>query len=261
MTVEEKNKQIEKTWTIFRVIEAIVLITLGVLDIVYYNKDFFQQWIFYILGSLLAVDGILNIVKYYLEPMDASSVVQEFIVSIFEISLGILFIVKASSIVDLFKDLLVWFIAVLCFSSAFVFGLGATIGIVNKKRKMWVAITEYVVCALLIAAGVLLIYYRDDAKGVILNVLIVLCGLIMVAIGVYALVTSFLPFRSAKPKKVKAEKVDDKKQGPIDVAAEKKDEEEHKPIIVDVDTKQISEEKNDNPQIVNKDEDKKGKKD
>jgi len=223
---DQKQANLEKTWTIFRVVEAVVLITLGVLNIVYFQNDGFTKIIFYVLGSLLAVDGVLAIVKYYIQPMDASTIMQEFVISIFEIAFGVLFIVEAQKMLDVFKDFLALFISVVCFSAAFVFGLGATLGILHKKRKTWVAVVEYIVCALLIAGGVLLIIYRSNAEQYIWYTVVILCGLIMLGLGIYAIVSAFVPFRQKKPKKVKPEPVSDKKDSTVDVdkVEEKKEE-------------------------------------
>lgn len=240
--VEEKQKNLEKTWIIFRVIEAVVLIVCGVLNIVYFKNDNFTKIIFYVIGSLLAVDGIMTIIKYYISPVDAAAITQEFIISIFEIAIGVLFIVDAQKMLETLQDFLALFVSVVLFSAAFVFGLGATIAILHKKRKMWVAVVEYIVTAILIAGGVLLLVYRTNAETYIWYVIVILCGLVMIGMGIYALVSSFLPFRQKKPKKVKAEKADKKDNAPIDVVnVEKK--EEPKTEIKDYNSQQIEEKK------------------
>lgn len=240
--VEEKQKNLEKTWIIFRVIEAVVLIVFGVLNIVYFKNDGFTKIVFYVIGSLLAVDGVMTIIKYYISPVDTAAIVQEFIISIFEIALGVLFVVDAQKMLEALQDFLALFISVVLFSAAFVFGLGATIAIIHKKRKMWVAVVEYIITAMFIAGGILLLIYRSNAEQYIWYVIVILCGLIMIGMGVYALVTSFLPFRKKKPKKVKAEKADKKDKEPIDaVGSEKK--EEPKSEIKDYNSQQIEEKK------------------
>lgn len=227
---DEKIKQVEKIWAIIRVIESLILMTVGVLAIVYSNNQDFQKWILIILGIFLVIDGIICIIKYYFEPIEAAAITQEFITGVFEISIGVLFWLDSDTIVNLVQQLVVHLIAVVCLCFALTFIIGATIGILKKQRKMWIAVTEYFFAALFIAGGVLLFVYKKDAKDIINQIVLIICGLLLIAAGIYALVTAFLPFRRQKPKPVKAEKVDMSKEGPESktVDAESKPHEEPK---------------------------------
>ncbi|MCI2068032.1 MAG: DUF308 domain-containing protein [Bacilli bacterium] len=227
---DEQIKKAEKIWAIIRVIEAMILMTVGVLAIVYSNNPDFQKWILIILGIFLVIDGIICIIKYYFEPIEAAAITQEFISGVFEISIGVLFWLDSTEIVDLVQKLVVHLIAVICLCFALTFIIGATIGILKKQRKMWIAVTEYFFAALFIAGGVLLFVYKDQAKDTISQIVLIICGLLLVAAGIYDLVTAFLPFRRQKPKPVKAEKVDTNKEGTESktVDAESKPHEEPK---------------------------------
>jgi hypothetical protein len=207
---EEKLKQFKKTWTIVRVFESLVLITVGILAIVYADpaKSSFSQWILFVLGLFLAIDGVIRVVKFYFEPVTAEAIGQGLISSIFEISFGILMCIEKNSIFEEFKNLIILFFAILLFSAAFMMIMGTSLGIKHNTRKMWVAIVEYMIAGLCITGGVLLIVYKDnnDVKNGIMTAVVVVCGLIIVALGVYSLVTAFMPLKR-QVKKVKPEAV------------------------------------------------------
>lgn len=217
--VTEKAK---RTWIIIRTIEAMLLIGIGILTIAKFNTTEFQQYIILILGIFLAIDGVIRVVKFYIEPVTAEAIGEGLISSVFELSFGILLCVERTQVVDLLDVLLVYFTAILCFSAALIFAIGSTVGIINHSRKMWVAVVEYVFAALLITAGVLIFVYIDNAKEVIREIVMVLCGLLLISLGVYSLVTAFVPF-GQKAKKVKPVDVEPYESNVVDASFKTKE--------------------------------------
>lgn len=206
----ESQKNIDKyvkVWKVCRIFEALILLTIGVLAIIYRDNSTFKAWIFRIIGILLILDGSIVLIKYFLEPVMASTITQGFILSILEVSFGVLFIVKADNIFVYFEDLIVWFLCILLFATALIFIIAATIGIIRKERKMSVAVIEYIIAAAFITGGVLILIYQDRARQVVMTIVLVVSGLILIGLGMFALVTAFVPDffknRAKKAKKIK----------------------------------------------------------
>jgi hypothetical protein len=250
--VSEKAKTV---WIALRVFEACILITVGILAIVYSNNEKFQQWILVILGVFLIMDGIIRVTRFYLEPTEATAIGEGLISSVFELALGVLLIVERNDIVDLLKTLIVYFTAILLFSASIIFIIGPTISIVQKTRKMWIAIVEYVIALIMIVGGVLMLVYKEQATDVITRAVIIICGLFLTALGLYSLVSAFIPFKD-RVKKVKPVKESPSGAAPTDAEfTEKKKEEtivEQKP---EENNPQIEKQDDNNPQIEKKDDD------
>src|SRR5574344_973797 len=226
------NEKAKRTWVILRVIEGLILIALGVLAIVYSDNDTFKNIIFYVIGGVLCFDGIIRVIRYYIEPVTAASVGEGLISSIFEISVGLVFIVKASAIVDMFNQVLVFFAVILMFCAAATLITGSTVALIKRERKLWIAVIEFVVAACLIAGGVTILVKNSDAEKVMLRIAIILAGIFILAVGCVAIVTAFVPFARLKPKKPIVEEVGRKekkaKEDKEKREAEEKAEEEAK---------------------------------
>lgn len=206
--VKKDVKTVKAVWNTVRIIEGLVLIVIGVLAIVYRNNDNFQAWIYRILGIVLAIDGVIALMRYYFIPGDFSEAVANFASSIVEITFGIFFIFKAEQTLESIKGLLLYFISILCFVNAFVLITGATFGIVKKVRNIVLAVFEYVLAAGFIAGGVLLLVNQDKAEQTLYVVILVIIGLIMIAIGIYDIVSVFIPYAGKeRVRKAKVEKI------------------------------------------------------
>jgi hypothetical protein len=249
---EKEVSKFEKIWAIVRGIEAVLLLAFGIYAMIAGikgnpdNNAGVYKPIIIVFGIFLFLDGIIRLIKYYFEPIQATAVGDDFISSVFEMTIGCLLWIPNGQITDdivsLFSETLVLFLAILCFVLAFIFIMGPTIGIIEKKRKMATAITEYVCAAAFIAAGIVIIHYNKSGNigAVLLQIVVTLIGIDLVAFGLYALVTAFLPFRHAMPKKVKPETVKPDESKTVDAEFTEKKPEETKPEEAPVqDSKQI----------------------
>lgn len=204
----------KKTWIVLRVIEALILLTIGVLAIVYSDNETFKKIIFYVIGGVLIFDGIIRVVRYYIEPITASSIGEGLISSIFELAVGITMIIKVTDIVTFFSGVLIWFACILMFCGAATIITGTTVAVVKKERKMWIAVIEYVLAACLIACGVVIIVKKSDAEAIMMKIAIILAGLFIIAVGIFALVSTFVPFQKLKAKRPVVEEVGRKESKP-----------------------------------------------
>jgi len=181
-----KNRNRINLWVVLRVLESILLIVTGVLAIIYSNQPQLQKVIFIMIGVFLIFDGGLRIMKYFMNPLAPQR--KTVITSVFELTIGVLFCLKAGVLVGLLSDFLTLFIGILLIVIAGVFLLMGSVEASKKSNKnMMTIVVNFIVGGLLLAGGIIILI-----QGVhLVTATIIVSGVLFVLAGVAELVYTF----------------------------------------------------------------------
>lgn len=189
-----KIKNPKNLWLFCRVVEALILIVAGLLAIIYYSNSTLQKVIFYLIGAFLCVDALIRVARFVIDPSKISVRGKGLLVSAIEIALGLIFFIKPEFLPSLIKELIPLFIGVLLFAIAAICIMEGLIRIISKSKKVWIWIVEFIVAAVFIAFGVMLIYYQyNDPSTSIINIMFIVLGVIFIIWGLLVLINGFKP--------------------------------------------------------------------
>lgn len=170
--------------SVWQFVEAALFVALGIVTIVFSNNETYWKVIGYVTGALLAVDGLLRIVMYFVnENVDAAKV--NLIICISEVTLAV-FIFICSEVVVYYFTLLV---AILLLVLGFVSLVDSIVKIVKKTEKVSIAILRIIVGGALIALGIVALcffpYNRSIASNVnTISIMLIISGIITAIAGV-----------------------------------------------------------------------------
>ena len=170
--------------SVWQFVEAALFVTLGIVTIVFSNNETYWKVIGYVTGALLAVDGLLRIVMYFVnEDVDAAKV--NLIICISEVTLAV-FIFICSEVVVYYFTLLV---AILLLVLGFVSLVDSIVKIAKKTEKVSIAILRIIVGAALIALGIVALcffpYNRSVSSSVnTISIMLIISGVITAIAGV-----------------------------------------------------------------------------
>lgn len=200
-------------WTIWHYCEAILLIVLGILAIVFNDNTDLKEAFLIIIGGFLILDGALRILMNFLplfSATDKKSLSFNFVVSgAFELAAGITLILErsAADAIALFLTYFISIILIVAGASFLIFAIGF---IATKLYHLYMPILEILLGLALIAGGVVILVYMkpNDANtsAIFYRVVLILSGVIVTAVGVGEAVstTSALIVENRRKKVMKA---------------------------------------------------------
>lgn len=174
------DKKARTLWTVWQIVESIILICAGFLAAFRASDYNFQIAMFVIIGIFLIMDGGLKILRYFVDRSLKEN--KAFIVSVFELSLGILFCAKPDLLPALINNIMILFIAILLICISVLLFLGATFSVNRKDRAVWMIVAEYIVAILLLIAGIMLIVNQGEANMITTSIIVL--GVLLIIAGV-----------------------------------------------------------------------------
>ncbi len=186
-----KIKNPKNVWLFCRVLEALVLIVAGILAIIYYNNQSLHNVIFYLAGAFLILDALIRVTRYFIDPVKLMLKGKGLLVAALEMAIGIVICIKPDFLPNLVEQIFSLFLAVFLFALAAILIIQAVIKILAKSKNISLIVIEFIVAAVLITCGVLVIYY--NAAGTIINALFIIIGVVLVLLGVIVLINGFKP--------------------------------------------------------------------
>jgi uncharacterized membrane protein HdeD (DUF308 family) len=170
-----------------KIIEALLLITTGVFAIIYSGDTSLQSVIIILIGVFLIFDGCTKILGYYMNPVAAQR--KNLITSVFELTIGIIFCVRAAALVSLINEIITWFIAILLIVIAILFLLSGFMEFKRIKKNNGMIITEYIIGIIFFVAGVLMIIFQGRANFITFTIIV--AGALFIVAGITQIVLLF----------------------------------------------------------------------
>lgn len=199
--VIKKQRNINRFWFVWNLIESFVLLAGGVLAIVagaLYSQGnntsaTIENVVAYVVASFIILDGILRVVLY-LARFQQGEEQTPLVVAGFEIALGILLVLMQTKFtqVHIFTYTVVNLIAIILMVMGFLLMVYAIFLIARKFAKLFMPIVEMLFAAILIGVGIVIevLYNSQDTRD---QLVLILTGSILcvVAVGMFivALVT------------------------------------------------------------------------
>lgn len=246
MENENKSFSLKKgglIWTIWNLVESLLLIVMGVLTIINCDSDSLHQQLFIIISVFLIIGGSLRIIANFLPVIGARKIDGQAklvmrvnmsysmcVAGAFELALGIALLVamtgqEAANIVKYITSIIVYFTSVLLIvagASLIMFAIGF---IVSKLYKLYMPIIEIVFGLATAALGVVILVLFSDSNKIIITILLIVVGILLVLSGLGEAIMTVAPLIKEK-KQSRKQKKDEKAKETIDV--ESKDSEEKK---------------------------------
>lgn len=172
-------------WTIWHYIMAILLVTLGVLAIIYSDRADVQKQFLVVVGGFIIFDGSLRILMNFLPALtahDKRALSFNFAVSgSFELAAGITLIMMQNEAAGIIAKSLSLFFAILCITIGATLLLFAIAFIVSKLYKLYLPILEILLAGCFIALGVVVIVYMKQQD--FYRVVLILTGIAVILAG------------------------------------------------------------------------------
>lgn len=187
----EQTKNSKMLWIICRIIEALILIVAGVLAIIYYdNKDFYNI-IFIIVGAFTICDALLLGTRYFIEPLDPITRGKGLGLASCELAVGIVLCIKPNLLPDVISQVFGLFLGVYLIAMAVILVVQGFIKIYTKFKPVLAIIADFLLAAICVALGVLVIYYYSS--DVFFKVVFIIIGVFLVLTGILVAASSFRP--------------------------------------------------------------------
>ena len=171
-------------------IQASVLIVLGVIFIITSllvdNEDIVAAALSIAVGVIFAVYGVLNIFSGYVlyrTPMNV-----DIFSGTLSIAFAIVLFVNHSVLLDIFTLFVSGFIFVYSII-VIIYGLDKILG---KEKNILFGVLAFIVAALLIAAGVLYLYFFYNRTDDVKKYMLLICGVAITVVGIVSLANFFV---------------------------------------------------------------------
>lgn len=187
----EKIKNSKTIWVICRIIEAVILVVAGILAIVYYNNKDFYKIIFIVVGAFAILDALIIATKYFIEPVEQLVKGKGLALASCELAVGIVLCIKPNLLPDVISQVFGLFLGVYLIAMAVIFVVQGLIKIRIKFRPIAAIILDFVLAAIGVALGVLVIYYYSS--DVFFKVVFIIIGVFLVLSGILVAASSFRP--------------------------------------------------------------------
>lgn len=197
-------------WTIWHLVEAALLITGGILAIVYFKDQNVQQAIYPVVGGFMIFGGALKIISNFLPVIATNSYEAEakirakkamaydmVIGGSLELALGITLCMVNGSAIDAITNFVTDFVAIILMvagASLLLFAIGF---IVSKLYKLYMPILEIIFGLCLIALGIIVIYFLTNNASGVSQIVLIVTGVILVLGGLGMLVDTVAAVRAA----------------------------------------------------------------
>lgn len=184
-------------WTVWHYCEAILLVVLGVLAIVFNDNQDLKQAFLIIIGSFLIADGALRVLMNFLPLFgaeDKKGLSFNFVISgAFELAAGITLILERA-MADAIASFLIYFISIILIVAGFAFVLFAIGFIVTKLYHLYMPILELILGLALMAAGIVILVYMKpndpSTSEIFYRVALIISGVIVTGIGIMEIVST-----------------------------------------------------------------------
>ncbi len=172
-------KKLMKLWAVWQFIEAAILLTAGILTIVFATNTDYHYIIGLIVGIFVIVDSALHLTMHFFDDEDRSAV--KLVAIVAELTVGIILICLAQELVKY----LTLFVAILLLAISLALILDGISRFVLKYKPVLAPILEFVAAAVFITAGVLLLisYANDSIIGSATVLIIIGISLSVLAIA------------------------------------------------------------------------------
>lgn len=203
-------------WTIWHFVEAVLLITGGILAIAFSSNEKIQTMIYPVVGAFLILGGFLKILTNFLPVLATNSVEAEakikakkamaydmVVGGAFELALGITLCViyasqqSAIATITLFLSTFIAIILMVAGVSLLLFAIGF---IVAKLYKIYMPILEIILGLGVIALGVVVIIYMRD-QTVFNRVVLIIVGILLTLGGLGMLTDTVMTVRATNAAK------------------------------------------------------------
>ncbi len=232
MPEEVKNKGINKFWTIWNLVEDVLLLAAGVLAIVVGcidgNEDFrniVNSVITYAIASFIILDGLLRLIMTLLK-IKKTGEESILLISGFEITLGIVIMIVLKQIL---VEALVYFIAIGTIVIGAMFLAFSVVSLIRKSTETYaMPILEIVFGGILIGVGLYIVILYNISVEARNRICLILTGsvlaIVAVALSIIALVSgkkrkknaALVPVENEKAEKPKKEKKAKKNKEPAE---------------------------------------------
>lgn len=249
------EKQINAFWTIWNIVEAVILLAAGVVSIVFgcMNESFkgnMEMILTYSVASFVILDGLLRIIMSFLKEENRTEE-PIMLVGGFEITLGIVIMIVLK---DVFIPTMVYFMAIGMMVIGLLFLVFSVLTLVKKTtEKYFMPILEIVFGAILVGVGVFLVVVYNVSQDAGNRISLILTGSVL-AIAAIAQI-AIVAISASKRKKKASKKNEEVKESDAPKANSKpsaKNEVEETPEVIETNVKEI--ESTPVKQIENKDD-------
>ncbi|MFA6796434.1 MAG: DUF308 domain-containing protein [Bacilli bacterium] len=172
---------------LIKVVEALILIVTGVLAIIYSGNTNLQSVIVILVGVYLIFAGLTKIIGYYTNPIVQRK--KGLVSAVFELTVGIIFCVKSTSLVNLLNDIIIWFIAIFLIVIALMFFFFAFMEFKKYKKNSKINIVEYILSVLFLTAGILMLVFQGGSNFIAFTIII--AGVLFIIAGIIKFVLLF----------------------------------------------------------------------
>lgn len=177
-------KKYMTVWSLIRIIEATLLVALGIITTVFANNTTYRIVIVVVAASLILLDGILRLTLYFTSPrIDDNKVA--LIAGAFELTFGIWLIILSKFVVDY----VILFISIAILVAGVILLADGIIKIIRKSQKMLLTIFEFIGASIGISLGIVALVffpYNNVSSGAnTINVMLVCSGVLLAALGIF----------------------------------------------------------------------------
>ncbi len=248
----KESKGLNKFWTIWNIVEDVILLAAGVLAIVFGciegnndTRSIMSSIITYAIASFIILDGLLRLIMTLLK-VKSSGEESIMLVSGFEITLGIVTMIVLKTVLI---DAMVYFIAVGAIVIGAMFLAFSIVSLIRKSvEKYTMPILEIIFGGILIGVGLYIIILYNVSPEAKNRICLVLTGSVLAVVALALAITTLIsskkrknkalvPVEKEKGKRSKKEKKEPKKEEPVVQEAKAKDKDE--PTAIEVEVKEI----------------------
>ena len=197
-------------WTIWHLVEAVLLVTGGILAIIYCKNADVQKFIYPVVGGFLIFGGALKILSNFFPVLAANeseieakikakkALAYDMVIGgSLELALGITLCLVNGGAIDAITRFVSDFIAIILIvagASLLLFAIGF---IVAKLYRLYMPILEIILGLVLIGAGIAVIYFLSTDSSVFNEVILIITGSLLTLGGLGMLVDTFIAVKVA----------------------------------------------------------------
>lgn len=248
----KESKGLNKFWTIWNIVEDVILLAAGVLAIVFgcingndNVRNVMGSIITYAIATFIILDGLLRLIMALLK-VKTSGEESIMLVSGFEITLGIVTMIVLKTVLI---DAMVYFIAVGTIVIGAMFLAFSIVSLIRKTvEKYMMPVLEIIFGGILIGVGLYIIILYNVSSEAKERICLILTGsvlaIVAIALAIITMVSckkrkgkNLVPVDQEKGKRSKKDKKEPKKKEPKGAEAEADDKEE--PTMIEAEVQEI----------------------
>jgi len=191
-------KKTNLLWGIWNFVEAAILLTAGVLAIIYNESGSGNQsllfTIAFVIGSFVILDGLLRILMVITGVETSKESIM--LIGGFEITLGILIMIECNS----FIRIVIEFLYVLLIIMGALLIIFSILQIAKKSEKLYMPILEILFAAVLIALGIAVAVLHSSSNENFNRIVLIVVGMILLVAGLAQGIITGITMAKAKKK-------------------------------------------------------------